>query len=92
MPTILSTLLPQMTVSVALRLVTESRDQHYTLPQPQAAASARNQIQHQKYLHTHTHTSPGFFGAAGDLSCPASILGHLKNTYTVAYETDQLID
>ncbi|KAK9538791.1 hypothetical protein VZT92_003940 [Zoarces viviparus] len=43
MPAILSTLLPQMTVSVAPRLVTESRDQHYT-PTPTPTA-AKNQTQ-----------------------------------------------
>lgn len=46
MPAILSTLLPQMTVSVARRLVTESRDQHYTpapapTPTPAPAANQR---------------------------------------------------
>ncbi|TNN88503.1 hypothetical protein EYF80_001286 [Liparis tanakae] len=43
MPAILSTLLPQMTVSVAPRLVTESRDQHYTPAPTPTPAPAKNQ-------------------------------------------------
>lgn len=43
MRAILSTLLPQMTVSVAPRLVTESRDQHYTPAPTSAPARAENQ-------------------------------------------------
>lgn len=43
MPAILSALLPQMTVSVALRQVTESRDQRYTQAATPAPAWARTQ-------------------------------------------------
>lgn len=43
MPAILSTLMPQMTVSVAPRQVTESRDQRYTQAATPAPAWARNQ-------------------------------------------------
>lgn len=43
MPAILSTLMPQMTVSVAPRQVTESRDQRYTQAATPAPAWAQNQ-------------------------------------------------
>lgn len=43
MPTILSTLMPQMTVSVAPRQVTESRDQRYTQAASPAPGWVRNQ-------------------------------------------------
>lgn len=43
MPAILSTLMPQMTVSVAPRQVTESRDQRYTQAATPAPSWARNQ-------------------------------------------------